>query len=311
MINREIIRLKIVQLIYAYYQNEGKTIDVAEKELNFSLTKAYDLYNSLLLLLLNLREVAIRRDEARQARDKRMGTKLTGVDADSQFAANKFLLQLEANKSLLAFREKQGQMWENEDAFLKKLYNSFVESDVYQMYLTKEDFSYEADREIVRKLYKSYVCNNDAFDEVLEERSLYWNDDKDVVDSFVLKTIKRFREEDGADQELLPEYASDDDRAFASKLFRNTIGLAPEVRTLIKENCKNWEFNRLAFMDVIIMQIALTEILSFPSIPVSVSINEYLDIAKVYSTPRSASYINGLLDHVVKKLKAAKKLLKQ
>ena len=311
MINREIIRLKIVQLIYAYYQNEGKTIDVAEKELNFSLTKAYDLYNSLLLLLLNLREVAVRRDEARQARDKRMGTKLTGVDADSQFAANKFLLQLEANKSLLAFREKQCQMWENEDAFLKKLYNSFVESDVYQMYLTKEDFSYEADREIVRKLYKSYVCNNDAFDEVLEERSLYWNDDKDVVDSFVLKTIKRFREEDGADQELLPEYASDDDRAFASKLFRNTIGLAPEVRTLIKENCKNWEFNRLAFMDVIIMQIALTEILSFPSIPVSVSINEYLDIAKVYSTPRSASYINGLLDHVVKKLKAAKKLLKQ
>lgn len=311
MINREIIRLKIVQLIYAYYQNEGKTIDVAEKELNFSLTKAYDLYNSLLLLLLNLREVAVRRDEARQARDKRMGTKLTGVDADSQFAANRFLLQLEANKSLLAFREKQGQMWENEDAFLKKLYNSFVESDVYQMYLTKEDFSYEADREIVRKLYKSYVCNNDAFDEVLEERSLYWNDDKDVVDSFVLKTIKRFREEDGADQELLPEYASDDDRAFASKLFRNTIGLAPEVRTLIKENCKNWEFNRLAFMDVIIMQIALTEILSFPSIPVSVSINEYLDIAKVYSTPRSASYINGLLDHVVKKLKAAKKLLKQ
>ena len=311
MINREIIRLKIVQLIYAYYQNEGKTIDVAEKELNFSLTKAYDLYNSLLLLLLNLREVAVRRDEARQARDKRMGTKLTGVDADSQFAANKFLLQLEANKSLLAFREKQGQMWENEDAFLKKLYNSFVESDVYQMYLTKEDFSYEADREIVRKLYKSYVCNNDAFDEVLEERSLYWNDDKDVVDSFVLKTTKRFREEDGADQELLPEYASDDDRAFASKLFRNTIGLAPEVRTLIKENCKNWEFNRLAFMDVIIMQIALTEILSFPSIPVSVSINEYLDIAKVYSTPRSASYINGLLDHVVKKLKAAKKLLKQ
>lgn len=311
MINREIIRLKIVQLIYAYYQNEGKTIDVAEKELNFSLTKAYDLYNSLLLLLLNLREVAVRRDEARQARDKRMGTKLTGVDADSQFAANKFLLQLEANKSLLAFREKQGQMWENEDAFLKKLYNSFVESDVYQMYLTKEDFSYEADREIVRKLYKSYVCNNDAFDDLLEERSLYWNDDKDVVDSFVLKTIKRFREEDGANQELLPEYASDDDRAFASKLFRNTIGLAPEVRTLIKENCKNWEFNRLAFMDVIIMQIALTEILSFPSIPVSVSINEYLDIAKVYSTPRSASYINGLLDHVVKKLKAAKKLLKQ
>lgn len=311
MINREIIRLKIVQLIYSYYQNPGKSLDVAEKELSFSLSKAYDLYQYLLALLVDLHHVAQRRDEAREARDKRLGMKLTGTDADHQFAVNRFLVQLETNEQLSAFREKQASIWEAEDTFLKRLYNSFVESDVYQMYLAKEDFSYDADREVVRKLYKTYVCNNEDFDELLEERSLYWNDDKDIVDSFVLKTIKRFREEAGAAQELLPEFSSDDDRTFALELFRATISRADEVRALIKENCKNWEFSRLALMDVIIMQIALTEILTFPSIPVSVSLNEYLDITKIYSTPRSTSYVNGLLDHVVKKLKAEQKLFKQ
>ena len=177
-------------------------------------------------------------------------------------------------------------------------------------YLTKEDFSYEADREIIRKLYKTYICNNEDFDALLEDHSLYWNDDKDIVDSFVLKTIKRFNEKSGADQPLLPQYTSNEDHEFAGKLFRATLENATEIRDIIRKNCKNWEFNRLAFMDVIIMQIALAEIMTFPSIPVNVSFNEYLDIAKIYSTPRSASYINGLLDHVVKTLKKENKLFK-
>lgn len=311
MINRELIRLKVVQLIYAYYQNEGKTMEVAEKELHFSLAKAHDLYEVLLSLLADLNRLAERRDAARQARDERMGTKFSGVDADHQMATNKFLLQLVENTALSEFREKQPARGDAEEAFLKKLYTAFVESEIFQMYLRKEDFSYQADREVIRKLYKTCVCNNDDFNELLEERSLYWNDDKDVIDSFVLKTIKRFHEDSGPDQPLLPEFAADEDREFAEKLFAASIDRATEIRALIKENCKNWEFNRLAFMDVIISQIALAEILTFPSIPLSVSFNEYLDIAKAYSTPRSASYINGLLDHIVKKLKAENKLLKQ
>ncbi len=178
------------------------------------------------------------------------------------------------------------------------------------MYLTKEDYSYNADRELVRKLYKTYICENEDFDALLEEHSLYWNDDKEIIDSFVLKTIKRFEEANGAEQELLPEFAQEDDRRFAEQLFRSTLLLEEEVRELIKTNTKNWEFSRLAFMDVIIMQIALTEILTCPTIPLSVTFNEYLDIAKVYSTPKSASYINGTLDNIVKKLKADNKIFK-
>ncbi len=311
MINRELIRLKVVQLIYAYYQNEGKAFDVAEKELKFSMAKAYDLYNYLLLLLVEMQKYAARKDEVRKAREKRTGiTPGNGVYPDKQFAENRFLLQLAENKQLLEFVEKQKLSWDEEDAFIKKLYITFTDSEVYRLYLTKEEFTYETEREVIRKLYKTFVCNNDDFEPILEERSLYWNDDKEIIDSFILKTIKRFDEKNGAEQPLLPDFASEDDREFAHSLFRETITREEELRTLIKDNCKNWEFGRLANMDVVIMQIALAEILTCPTIPLSVTFNEYLDIAKVYSTPRSSSYINGLLDHIVKKLKQENKLLK-
>lgn len=310
MINRILIRLKVVQLIYAFFLNEGKTTETAEKELLFSLSKAYELYNYLLGMLVDLQRLAEKRDEARQAREKLLGTTSAGVFPDQQFAANRFLLQLRENKALLAYREKQSYVWDDEDILLRKLYALFTDSDVFQLYLEKKDFSYEADRELVRKLYKNHVCNNEDFDAALEERSLYWNDDKDTIDSFVLKTIKRFDPENGADQPLIPEYASDGDREFAVKLFRESIDRADETRDLIKRNAKNWDLSRMAYMDVILMQIALTEMFTFPSIPLSVTFNEYIDIAKVYSTPQSAAYIHGTLDHIVKNLKKENLLMK-
>ena len=310
MINRELIRLKVVQLVYAYYQNEGKTIEMAEKELMFSLGKAYDLYKYLLTLLVDLRDLAERKDSSIIARSKRLGTRVTGTTPDGRFAANLLLAQLAANKALIDYRENQKADWLDEEPLIKKLYTQMLESDTFQMYLAKEDFSYEADREVIRKLYKTYVCDNGDFDSLLEEHSLYWNDDKDIVDSFVLKTIKRFPPESTPDQPLLPEFASDDDRQFAMRLFRTALTQGAMARDLIRENCRNWEFKRLAFMDVIIAQIAIAEILAFPSIPLNVTFNEYLDIAKFYSTPRSSSYLNGLLSGIVRRLKEEGRILK-
>ncbi|MBO5133610.1 MAG: transcription antitermination factor NusB [Bacteroidaceae bacterium] len=312
MINRELIRLKVVQLIYAYYQNEGRSYDVAEKELTFSLSKSYDLYHYLLQLLVELQKYATRKDEVRLAREKRTGvaTSSNGVHPDKQFAENKFLNQLLNNKQLGEYIQNHPSDWSEEENFVKDLYAQFIDSDIFQLYINREDFSYEADRELVRKLYKTFICNNEKFDALLEEQCLYWNDDKDIIDSFILKTIKRFKEEAGEEQALLPDYASEEDKEFALTLFAETLKNEEELRNLIRNNCKNWEFNRLAFMDVIIMQIALAEILTFPSIPLNVSFNEYLDIAKIYSTPRSSSYINGLLDHIVKYLKKENKLFK-
>lgn len=307
MINRVLIRLKIVQIVYAYYQNGGKNLDTAEKELFFSLSKAYDLYNYLLLLMVEVTKQANKRLNA--AKNKLVPTK-EELFPNTKFVDNRFIAQLEVNKQLLEFSNNQKKTWENEADFVKGLCDKILESDIYKEYMASETSSYEEDRELWRKIYKNIIFNNAALDQVLEDQSLYWNDDKEIVDTFVLKTIKRFDEKNGAKQELLPEFKDDDDRDFVRRLFRRSILNADYYRHLISENTRNWDLDRVAFMDVIIMQIALAEILSFPNIPISVSLNEYVDIAKLYSTPKSGSFINGTLDGIVNSLKKDNKLTK-
>lgn len=307
MINRVLIRLKIVQIVYAYYQNGGKNLDTAEKELFFSLSKAYDLYNYLLLLMVEVTKQANKRLNA--AKNKLVPTK-EELFPNTKFVENRFIAQLEVNKQLLEFSNNQKKTWENEADFVKTLCDKILESDIYKEYMASETSSYEEDRELWRKLYKNNIFNNIELDQVLEDQSLYWNDDKEIVDTFVLKTIKRFDEKNGAKQELLPEFKDEEDQDFARRLFRRTILNADYYRHLISENTKNWDLDRVAFMDVVIMQIALAEILSFPNIPVSVSLNEYVEIAKLYSTPKSGGFINGTLDGIVNSLKKENKLTK-
>ena len=308
MINRVLIRLKIVQIVYAYYQNGGKNLDTAEKELFFSLSKAYDLYNYLLLLMVEVTKQANKRLNA--AKNKLVPTK-EELFPNTKFVENRFIAQLEVNKQLLEFSNNQKKTWENEADFVKTLCDKILESDIYKEYMASETSSYEEDRELWRKLYKNIIFNNIELDQVLEDQSLYWNDDKEIVDTFVLKTIKRFDEKNGAKQELLPEFKDEEDQDFARRLFRRTILNADYYRRLISENTKNWDLDRVAFMDVVIMQIALAEILSFPNIPVSVSLNEYVEIAKLYSTPKSGGFINGTLDGIVNSLKKENKLTKK
>lgn len=307
MINRVLIRLKIVQIVYAYYQNGGKNLDTAEKELFFSLSKAYDLYNYLLLLMVEVTKQANKRLNA--AKNKMIPTK-EELFPNTKFVENRFIAQLEVNKQLLDFSNNQKKTWENEADFVKSLCDKILESDIYKEYMASETSSYEEDRELWRKLYKSLIFNNAELDQVLEDQSLYWNDDKEIVDTFVLKTIKRFEEKKGAKQELLPEFKDEEDQDFARRLFRRTILNLDYYRHLISENTRNWDLDRVAFMDVVIMQIALAEILSFPNIPVSVSLNEYVEIAKLYSTPKSGGFINGTLDGIVNSLKKENKLTK-
>lgn len=164
--------------------------------------------------------------------------------------------------------------------------------------MTAEADSYEDDREAWRKFYKQFVMNNEDLDALLEEKSLYWNDDKDIVDTFVLKTIKRFDPANKANQELLPEYKDAEDRDFARKLFRSTILNGEQYQRYMSDASRNWDFSRLAYMDVVIMQIAIAELVNFPNIPATVTINEYVDLAKAYSTHRSGGYVNGMLDNI-------------
>ena len=298
MINREIIRIKIVQLTYAYYQNGNKNIDTAEKELFFSLSKAYDLYNYLLALIVAVTKEANRRLEVIQGRARREGT----PEPSPKFVYNRFAIQLGENKVLNEFLSTLKTTWDDSAVFLGKLFERIEESDIYKEYMESKEDSYEADRELWRKLYRTFIQNNDELDALLEDQSLYWNDDKDIVDTFVLKTIKRFKEQNGAKEQLLPEWDSDEEKEFARKLFRAAILNANDYQHYMSEASRNWDFSRLAYMDIILMQIAIAEMMTLPNVPISVTINEYVDIAKLYSTPKSSGYINGMLDAIARNL---------
>lgn len=306
MINRELIRIKIVQLTYAYYQNGNHNMDNAEKELLFSLSKAYDLYNCLLSLIVSVSKEAHLRYDVELSRAKREGTQ---VPSD-KFVNNRFAMQLEENKALCEYMETPSIDWKDNIEFVRGLLTKIEQSQIYKDYMADSESSFEADREVWRKLYKALVMENDELDSLLEERSLYWNDDKEIVDTFVLKTIKRFDPKNGAKQELLPEYKDAEDKDFAVKLFRATILNADQYQRYMSEASRNWDFSRLAYMDVVIMQIAIAEMLNFPNIPVSVTINEYVELAKVYSTPKSSSYINGMLDSIARYLVENGKMMK-
>lgn len=300
MINRVLIRLKVVQILYAYYKNSGKSLKAAEDEVFFSLSKAYDLYNYMLLLMDGITQYAADRISF-------LSMKLRPTESDRnpnlKFVNNRFVAQLRENAQLLKFAEKSKLNWIDNSDFLRRMLDKIEASDIYNEYMNSGLSSYEEDREVWRKLYKAFVFENEELDALLEEQSLYWNDDKAIVDTFVLKTIKRFDENEGASQQLLPEYKDIADMDFARKLFRAAVTNAEEYRALMSGSSKNWDMSRLAFMDVVIMQVALAELMTFNDIPLSVTLNEYVEIAKHYSTAKSGSFVNGLLDTISKKLR--------
>ncbi len=271
-------------------------MDNAEKELMFSLSKAYDLYNWLLDLIVAITKEERKHVDVATARAERGD----GSIPSSKFAFNKLAVQLEENKMLNSFLEVQKNNWEDNIEFVRKLHSQIVSSEAYQEYMASGEDSYEEDRELWRKLYKLFIMNNEDLDAFLEEKSLYWNDDKEVVDTFVLKTIKRFEAANKSDQELLPEYKDEEDRDFARKLFRSSILNSDQYQRYMSEASRNWDFSRLAYMDIVLMQIAIAELCTFPGIPASVTINEYVNLAKRYSTFRSGGYVNGMLDNIAR-----------
>jgi len=222
---------------------------------------------------------------------------------------NRFAIQLQENKALNEFIGNQKAVWAD-TPIPGQLFEAIEASQIYQDYMASSEDSYDADRELWRKLYKTFIQENADLDAVLEDQSLYWNDDKEIVDTFVLKTIKRFKEQNGAKEELLPEWDSDEEKDFARKLFRAAIMNEVEYQRFMSEISRNWDLSRLAYMDIVIMQIAIAELMTFPNIPVSVTINEFVDIAKLYSTPKSGGYINGMLDAIARNLIKTNRLMK-
>ncbi|MCK9300145.1 MAG: transcription antitermination factor NusB [Bacteroidales bacterium] len=307
MINRVLIRTKVLHMVYAYHQNNKENLAKAEKELFYSLEKTYELYLYLLLLVSDISYYAEQRIDL--ARSKYLPSP-EEQNPNLRFVNNAFLAQLRQNTSFRHEINNRKLSWAQYDTVIKKLYDQIQTAPFYIEYMQAENNSYEADKEIWRKIFKQIIQNNSYLEEAMEEQSIYWNDDLNIVLTFVLKTIKRFEQDKGENQALLPMYKDESDRQFALDLFRASIKHTEEYRSIITEAVQNWELERLALMDLIILQVALAEIMEIKDIPLSVSFNEYIDIAKSYSTEKSGLFINGTLDHIVRELKKENKLFK-
>jgi N utilization substance protein B len=300
MVSRRILRIKIIQLLYAYYKSSASSLRNAEKELFFSIQKTYDLYHYLLLLIIDVADYALTRIEI--AREKKIPT-WEDLHPNTKFVDNKIIAQLRINRQLNEYLKNKKLSWINYPEIVRNLFNNIKESEYYKEYMSNSERSYEEDKKLLTNIFVRDVAVFENLYQNLEEQSIYWNDEVEFVISIIIKTIRKFRESDGDLAKILPLFKNEEDIEFVKRLFRKAILKSDEYRKLIEEFAKNWEIERIAFIDILIMQTAIAEAVEFPSIPTKVTFNEYLEIAKYYSTSKSSVFINGLLDKIITHLK--------
>lgn len=303
-----------MQLLYAAQINPDDNYlklsrkDSKEKSLvGQSLMAGFELYFWLLSLIIELHDFAEQRIEQRMS--KRMATD-EDRNPNKRFINNRLSQQMCKNKQLLYYIKKFRISWKDERAIIKSLYTQVVKSEEYKLYMENEEDSYDVDRLMWRHIYKRMIALNEELGDCLEEINLFWNDDAEIIMSFIDKTLKRYSEDYDEDHPLLPMYNSDDDEDFAYELYQYALENRDEYMRIIEETVKNWKIERMTYMDLSIMQAALAELTHFPTIPVAVTLNEYIEISKYYSTDKSYEIVNGVLDAIVKRLASENRLIK-
>tara|TARA_Y100000768_G_scaffold363152_1_gene322559 strand:+ start:121 stop:1077 length:957 start_codon:yes stop_codon:yes gene_type:complete len=302
ILNRRYLRVKVFQAIYAYSQSNNDLI-VGEKNMLKSINEIYDLFLYEVQLILDVVEMARRNIE--QNREKRLPTP-EDLNPNMKFVENQVISMLENNEVFTREVEKRKISWGIESDNVKKLWRAIRECDEYLNYMNNPERSFKEDKELIVKLYKNYIVGFEALHHFLEDRSIYWMDDLTVVSINVAKTINHMKYSEDTTRNLLPSLFKDreDDVQFVKELYRKTILNDEELSQHIEEKTKNWEVDRIVRLDVILMKMALAEFLYFKTIPVKVSMNEYIELAKSYSTPNSKNFINGILDKLVADLKS-------
>lgn len=308
MINRVLIRAKVVQMLYAYMvSKDSMTLTTAKKELTKSLDKSYELYNALLKLMIELTDVQdLRLDEAKH---KFLPTE-EDLNPNMRFVENEFVKRLRADQTLADFVDDKKINWRDDELFVRLLLDKILRSEEYQEYMEMPKTSLVRDGEVWYQLMKKVVLPDENLLEHLQSMSVYYTDDDlQIMGQFVMKTIRRFEDEEA--QPILPQYKNDDSK-FGEQLFSKAVAEMDENNSYIDQFVKTekWDVERIALMDRVVMCTALTEIRNYPSIPVNVSLNEYIELAKDYSTPRSGQFVNGILNAVVNKLRADKVIIK-
>jgi N utilization substance protein B len=300
MISRRLLRIKALMALYAYNRREDDNLVQAEKELMFSIDKTYDLYHYLLLLIIEIADVAAEKID--QALQKRMPTP-EDLNPKRRFIDNMVIAQLRNNKALNQYLKLHKLSWVNYSHVPRFMYNKMMNWATYEEYMSTEAHSYGSDKHFVISLVTDLFTSSEDLEASFEEQSIYWNDDMEHVAVMIEKTLKKFKPEAGENAPLMPLYKNIDDEEFVKVLFRKAIINLKKYSELIDNNTTNWEIERIALMDILVMQLAITEIIEFQEIPVKVTLNEYIEIAKYYCTSKSSTFVNGILDNVVKEIR--------
>jgi N utilization substance protein B len=300
MLNRRFLRIKVFQALYAHAQSDGGSAAKTEKELLLGVERTFDLYIHLMLLFGEMRHLAEARIAERKG--KRMPT-AEDLAPNRRFVDNPVLVKLSESKWLLAQSEKRKAGWMGERELLMRLFKQVVGSPEYTAYMAAAQTTPEQDRTFILEIFLNHIAQFDGLHEHVEARSIHWLEDLDLACTMVKRTLEHLQPEDtdlGA-QDLDGE--DRDAQSFLRTLFRETIANQAADEELIAQRAKNWEADRIALSDMLLMRMALTEARSFDQIPVKVTLNEYIEIAKAYSTPKSKNFINGILDNLFASLK--------
>ena len=312
MINRIMVRTRVIQTLFAFYKDGDKTVTTARKELNKSFADTYDLYFALLDFANELTAYAQKQLENQVGRARATHSDWT---PNRRFVQNRLAQQIFDNRALRSRVQEQRLSWDSGIPAVADTYKRLTESAFYREYMEADTCTYEDDKRVWRLIYQNLLPDSAALEDALDEMEVTldkanWTTDVNVVLSYVIKTIKRFKEESTPDTPLLEMFDNEDEVQFASRLLEKAIEGHEQYEQLIDAHLKGWDADRIAYMDRIILETALAEILEFEDIALTVSLNEYIELAKWYSGDKSYMFINGILTEILRDLKNSGQFMK-
>jgi N utilization substance protein B len=300
MLNRRHIRIKVLQILYAFFHSESEDLTKSERDLKNSFDKTHSLYIHLLLLLVAIKKQA---EEKIEKRKNKLLPNQEDLSPNTKFVDNKTLTLLAENLSLIEHFENDEIYWDENPELVGKIFRQIQESEMYNKYISEENTTFIEDRKFVTALFMEFIAANEDVHSFLEEKSIYWLDDFEVSNLAVVKTIKSLKTDSDEYARLLPLFKEEDDKEFASNLMKRTILNSSNYTKYVVETASNWDEERISDMDQLLMQMAICELLNFETIPVKVTLNEYIELSKDYSSQKSKIFINGVIDKLAIRFK--------
>lgn len=312
MLSRRQLRIKVLQALYAFFQSKSDRMDFGEKQLFISIEKIYELCFWQLSFMIEIVDFTKVRTE--EAKHKHFPTP-ENLNPNTKFIDNKLIEQIRYNRIYEKKYDQYKISWAEQTEMIRRIYREIIESKYYEKFMAEPERTYEGDKEFIILLLKKIIAKSDSLKQFYEDLSIYWSDDYHSVTALVIKIINSFTEESDA-YHLLPviyktaNEVENEDVDFVKSLYRKTIVNSDKLEKLIAEKTVNWEYDRIAVMDIIILKMALTELTEFKSVPVKVTLNEYIELSKSYSTPKSNIFVNGILDKLINDLNESKDIRK-